>query len=189
MKLLQTTRTLPYKKISHDKSLFIIYLLIFEGFPNRVLVYPDRGGLQIMLMICTNKLCQFSELNPSHTANVRLKKLRDWCVGNEKNWNRGILLCDSGSVLKMITRSETSTNLSGSAMNRPGSAAQSGSEMNRSGSLRTYLSYASVGESHEHNDFLVRKCPKFHVNTSVPDSHENLEKPPKSHEKTSKKIR
>ena len=35
-----------------------IYLLIFEGFPNRVLVYPDRGGLQIMLMICTNKLCQ-----------------------------------------------------------------------------------------------------------------------------------
>ena len=41
------------------------------------------------------------------------------------------------SVLKMITRSETSTNQSGSAMNRPGSAAQSGSEMNRSGSLRT----------------------------------------------------
>ena len=32
------------------------------------------------------------------------------------------------------------TNLSGSAMNRPGSAAQSGSEMNRSGSLRTYTS-------------------------------------------------
>ena len=31
----------------------------------------------------------------------------------------------------MITRSETSTNQSGSAMNRPGSAAQSGSEMNR----------------------------------------------------------
>ena len=24
---------------------------------NRALVYPDRGGLQIMLMICTNKLC------------------------------------------------------------------------------------------------------------------------------------
>ena len=23
--------------------LFIFYLLIFEGFPNRVLVYPDRG--------------------------------------------------------------------------------------------------------------------------------------------------
>ena len=39
----------------------------------------------------------------------------------------------------MITRSETSTNQSGSAMNRPGSAAQSGSEMNRSGSLRTHL--------------------------------------------------
>ena len=39
----------------------------------------------------------------------------------------------------MITRSETSTNQSGSVMNRPGSAAQSGSEMNRSGSLRTYL--------------------------------------------------
>ena len=38
--------------------LFLFYLLIFEGFPNRVLVYPDRGGLQIMLMICTNKLCQ-----------------------------------------------------------------------------------------------------------------------------------
>ena len=37
---------------------FFIHLLIFEGFPNRVLVYPDRGGLQIMLMICTNKLCQ-----------------------------------------------------------------------------------------------------------------------------------
>ena len=37
---------------------------------------------------------------------------------------------------KMITRSETSTNQSGSPMNRPGSAAQSGSEMNRSGSLR-----------------------------------------------------
>ena len=36
---------------------FLIFfnLLIFEGFPNRVLVYPDRGGLQIMLMICTNK--------------------------------------------------------------------------------------------------------------------------------------
>ena len=38
--------------------LFFFFLLIFEGFPNRVLVYPDRGGLQIKLMICTNKLCQ-----------------------------------------------------------------------------------------------------------------------------------
>ena len=65
------------------------------------------------------------------------------CVGNEKNWNRGILLCDSGSVLKMITRSETSTNQSGSAMKRSGSAAQSGSEMNQSGSLRTYLKISS----------------------------------------------
>ena len=26
--------------------LFCFYLLIFEGFPNRVLVYPDRGGIQ-----------------------------------------------------------------------------------------------------------------------------------------------
>ena len=50
-----------------------------------------------------------------------------------------MLSCNPGSVLKMITRSETSTNQSGSIMNRSGSAAQSGSEMNRSGSLRTYL--------------------------------------------------
>ena len=28
---------------------------MFEGFPNRVLDYPDRGGLQIMLRIRTNK--------------------------------------------------------------------------------------------------------------------------------------
>ena len=40
---------------------FIFYLFInIWGIPPtcRVLVYPDRGGLQIMLMICTNKLCQ-----------------------------------------------------------------------------------------------------------------------------------
>ena len=30
----------------------------------------------------------------------------DWCVGNEKNWNRGILLCDSGSVLKTTVIAE-----------------------------------------------------------------------------------
>ena len=41
-----------------DFIYLFFYLLIFEGFPNRVLIYPDRGGLQIMLMICTNKLCQ-----------------------------------------------------------------------------------------------------------------------------------
>ena len=46
------------KWIFHVFEFFYFYLLIFEGFPNRVLVYPDRGGLQIMLMICTNKLCQ-----------------------------------------------------------------------------------------------------------------------------------
>ena len=52
-----------------------------------------------------------------------------------------MLLCNSGSVQKMITRSETSTThgQSGSAMNRSGSAAQSGSAMNQSGLLRTYL--------------------------------------------------
>ena len=26
--------------------IYLFYLLIFEGFPNRVLVYPDRGGLK-----------------------------------------------------------------------------------------------------------------------------------------------
>ena len=50
-----------------------------------------------------------------------------------------MLSCNPCSVLKMIIRSETSTNQSGSAMNRSGLAAQSGSEINRSGSLRTYL--------------------------------------------------
>ena len=72
----------------------------------------------------------------------RLKNSETGVLGiNAKSWNRGILPWNSGSVLKMITRSETSTNQSGSAMNRPGSAAQSGSEMNRSGSLRTYTVY------------------------------------------------
>ena len=52
-----------------------------------------------------------------------------------------MLSCNSGSVQKMITRSETSTTQSGSAMNRSGSAAQSGSAMSRSGSLRTYLTF------------------------------------------------
>ena len=47
-----------------------------------------------------------------------------------------MLSCNSGSVLKMITWSETSTNQSGSAMNRSGSAAQSGSAMNRLGSFK-----------------------------------------------------
>ena len=56
----------------------------------------------------------------------------------------------------MITRSETSTNQSGSAMNRPGSAAQSGSEMNRSGSLRTYL----IMEYGEQTQRLVKDCGK-----------------------------
>ena len=56
-------------------------------------------------------------------------KIKNWEAGvlgtRKTNWNREMLLCNSGSVLKMITRSETSTN-------------QSGSAMNRSGPLRTY---------------------------------------------------
>ena len=31
------------------RSFFYFILLIFEGFPNRVLVYPDRGGLGTLL--------------------------------------------------------------------------------------------------------------------------------------------
>ena len=96
---------------------------------------PGPGALSLGYSFALFIFAEEAQYNLAR--NVRLKKLRDWCVGNEKNWNRGILLCDSGSVLKMITRSETSTNQSGSAMNRPGSAAQSGSEMNRSGSLKT----------------------------------------------------
>ena len=68
----------------------------------------------------------------------RLKNPVTGVLGTRKIGTGEYYRVNSGSVLKMITRSETSTNQSGSAMNRPGLAAQSGSEMNRSGSLRTY---------------------------------------------------
>ena len=82
-------------------------------------------------------------------------------IKNSETWERkkiGMLPWNSGLVLKMITRSETSTNQFGLAMNRPGSAAQSGSEMNRSGSLRTYL----IMEYGEQTQRLLQFC-LFHI--------------------------
>ena len=47
---------LPSRMLANALFFIFIYLLIFEGFPNRVLVYPDRGGLQFV----SEAFCYFS---------------------------------------------------------------------------------------------------------------------------------